>query len=65
MLDLINRVYVTMWTRLRREEGQTFVEYAVITAVVALGVAALLGAFSTSIGDAFSSIATKLGTYIP
>lgn len=61
MVELANRVYISLWTRLRREEGQTFVEYAVLTAVVAIGIIVSLGLFRVQIEAAF----TDIGNAIP
>ena len=56
MTDLFNRVYAHVVTHLRRDEGQTFVEYALIGVLVAVAVAAALGTFTGAIKDALTSI---------
>ena len=61
MIELTNRVTIALWMRLRREEGQTFVEYAVLTAVVAIGIVAALGLFRGQIVTAL----TNIGNAIP
>lgn len=65
MVEFINRASIAVWMRLRRDEGQTFVEYAVITAVVALGAIAGLTVFKDDLATAFSDIANALGNAIP
>jgi Flp pilus assembly pilin Flp len=68
MLDrfsiLIGRIATLSLEDLRREEGQTTIEYAVVaTLVIAMAVAAFallnkaVGTFMTSIGDQLSSAA--------
>jgi Flp pilus assembly pilin Flp len=61
MIELANRATIALWMRLRREEGQTFVEYAVLTAVVAIGIVAALGLFRGQIVTAL----TNIGNAIP
>lgn len=43
-----------------REEGQTFVEYGVLIAIVAIGAIALLLVFRGKLGDAFGTLGDKL-----
>ena len=58
MLDRINILFTKAWLTaqdaLEREEGQAMAEYALILAVIAVGVVTALGLLSTS-------ISTKLG----
>lgn len=50
MLDLLNAVYARMLTAdVRRQEGQAMAEYAVILAIVAVGVVATLILFKNAI----------------
>lgn len=44
-----------------REEGQTFVEYGVLIAIVAIGAIALLVAFRKDLSDAFDALGGALG----
>ena len=44
-----------------REEGQTFVEYGVLIAIVAIGAIALLIVFRTKLSDAFTALGGALG----
>jgi len=46
--------------RLRREEGQTFVEYALILALIAVALAASLTVLKGKIDDIFSKIGSDL-----
>jgi Flp pilus assembly pilin Flp len=48
-----------------REEGQAYVEYGVLIAVVALGMIVALGLFKTQLGNAFSAVGTKLINSVP
>ncbi|HEX7526899.1 MAG TPA: hypothetical protein VF327_11360 [Gaiellaceae bacterium] len=60
MIELANRATIALWMRLRREEGQTFVEYAVLTAVVAIGIILSLTAFRVQIENALTAIGNKI-----
>ena len=48
-----------------REEGQAYVEYGVLIAIVALGMIIALTAFRTQLGDAFDKVGTKLINSVP
>jgi Flp pilus assembly pilin Flp len=53
------RLLATVWPWLspaRREDGQTFVEYALILAVIAVGTAAALTVLSNQISALYASI---------
>ena len=56
MTDLFNRVYAFGVTHLRRDEGQTFAEYALIGVLIIVAVAAVLGTLTTDLQDAFTKI---------
>ena len=56
MIDAINSVIVRAYVGLKREEGQTFVEYSMIGVLVAVALVAVLGLFETNISDALKSI---------
>ncbi len=60
MLALVQGYIDEMITRIRGEEGQTFVEYALLVVVIAL--VAVLGAtfLGNSVSSLFSSIAGNL-----
>ena len=70
-----NVVFLTLWleassgvrARLRREEGQAFVEYAMVMLIVAIALAAgtFVSPFRTAIEGAFSSIGDALNNAIP
>jgi Flp pilus assembly pilin Flp len=45
----------------KRQEGQTFAEYAIVLAVLAIGVTVALGAFTKGITGAL----TKVTSYLP
>jgi Flp pilus assembly pilin Flp len=45
---------------LRREEGQTLVEYALIIATISIGVTAAMALLRGEIASTFSDIASKL-----
>ena len=61
MIDAINSVIVRAYVSLKREEGQTFVEYSMIGVLVAVALVTVLGALPgrtssaalTSINGAF------------
>ena len=50
MLDL----YTKLQARLAQEDGQTMAEYAVVLAVIAIGIFAALGFLSGAIGNALA-----------
>jgi Flp pilus assembly pilin Flp len=58
--DALNSIFIRAWVALKREEGQTFVEYSLIAAFV--GIALILGltAFKGQISSALSSIGSQL-----
>jgi Flp pilus assembly pilin Flp len=60
ILDSINRVFVSAMLAAKREDGQTFVEYALIGVLVAVLLVAGLGTFRTAIGGALTSIGNAL-----
>jgi Flp pilus assembly pilin Flp len=52
VLDL----YTKLLARLAREDGQTMAEYAVVLAVIAIGIFAALGFLSGAIGGALNHV---------
>ena len=46
------------------EQGQDLIEYALIVALVAFAATAGMNSLATGINQAFTGIATTLGTYI-
>jgi Flp pilus assembly pilin Flp len=57
MLSIARQPVAALYVRVREEQGQTFVEYALLLAVVAL-IAALGAAFvGNSVSSLFSSVA--------
>jgi Flp pilus assembly pilin Flp len=50
----------TLRARLLRDEGQTMAEYAVVLAVIAIGVFVALGLLSGSIGDALGKVTSDI-----
>ena len=48
-----------------REEGQAYVEYGVLIAVVAIGMIVFLGLFRGQLSSAFSSIGNDLLNQLP
>jgi Flp pilus assembly pilin Flp len=63
------KLFVSMQTRIAelrdREAGQTYVEYAVLIALVALGAIVLLGLFKNDIATAFSKLGTAVKNAAP
>ena len=55
--DALNSIFVRALVSLKREEGQTFVEYSMIGALVALLLVGVLGVFHDQIHDALNNIA--------
>ena len=50
--------------KLKEENGQDLIEYALVVALIAFGATAAMSALSTSISTAFTNIGTKLSTSI-
>ena len=59
MLDLLNRLFVSMTTR-DEEEGQGMVEYGLIIALVAIVVIAALVILGPKIGSIFNKASNSL-----
>jgi Flp pilus assembly pilin Flp len=60
MIDAINSVIVRAYVGLKREEGQTFVEYSLIGVLVAVALVFALGAFEGNIVTALQNIGGAL-----
>ena len=60
MFDAINRAIVRAYVGLKREEGQTFVEYSLIGVLVAVALVLALGTFEGQIADALTKMGSKL-----
>jgi len=58
--DLLNTVAGRMYLASKREDGQTFVEYTLIAALVGIGLIVGLGAFKGDISGALNSIGNQL-----
>ena len=50
---------------LRREGGQTLLEYALIVGFISIGTIAAMIALGPAIGDAFQSVTDVIGEYMP
>jgi Flp pilus assembly pilin Flp len=61
VIDAINRVVISAMLAAKREEGQTFVEYALIGVLVAVALALSLTTFKGTIDAALVKISGKLG----
>ena len=63
------KLFVALQTRLAdlrtREDGQTYVEYAVLIAVVAVAAIALLVAFRGDLSTAFSDLGDAVTAAVP
>ena len=60
MSDLINSLVVRMYLSLKREDGQAFIEYALIGVLVAVAVAATVTALEGNLAGALNQIGGKL-----
>ena len=58
--DALTSIFVRAYLAVKREEGQTFVEYSLIGVVVAVALAAILLTFEGSIAKALNDIGAKL-----
>ena len=63
------KIFVALQNRVAelrdREDGQAYVEYGVLIAVVALGMIIALGLFRDQLDSAFSKVGTKLINSVP
>jgi Flp pilus assembly pilin Flp len=53
-------LYTKAQARLAQEDGQTMAEYAVVPAVIAIGIFIALGALSGAIGDALNKVTSDI-----
>lgn len=55
-----------LWERLRRDEGQAFVEYTLVILLIAIAVAtgALVDPFRNALSNALDAIATAIGQVV-
>jgi Flp pilus assembly pilin Flp len=60
MLEYTQRLAVWATTLRKREDGQTLVEYSLITALVAVALIVALKALAVDIGEIFSKIGSAL-----
>jgi Flp pilus assembly pilin Flp len=60
MLEYTQRLAAWAMTLRTREEGQTLVEYSLITALVSVALIVALRALAVDIGDVFSKIGSAL-----
>ena len=60
VIDAINRVVVSAMLAAKREDGQTFVEYALIGVLVAVAITGSLTIFKGAIEGALTTIGGKL-----
>jgi Flp pilus assembly pilin Flp len=58
--DLINNLVVRAYLASKREEGQTFVEYAMIAALIGVALVVALGLFATGLGEKLGDITDAL-----
>jgi len=59
-------VRVQIWTTfLLEDSGQDLVEYAIVAALISLAAIVGMKSVATALGDAYTSLGTRLGTYIP
>lgn len=65
MRDFMLRLVAVAQTRVRREEGQALVEYALILALVSIVAIVFLKAMGVQVNNAFSYIKDQLDTAIP
>jgi len=58
--QLLHDMPIKLYLLVQRERGQTMAEYAVVLAVIAIGIFVALGVLSGSIKGALSSVASKI-----
>ncbi|MBI3696468.1 MAG: Flp family type IVb pilin [Acidobacteria bacterium] len=62
MREFFIKTYLTL-QRLRDENGQDLIEYALVVALIALAATAGMSDVAKNINQAFNNIAKKLNTY--
>jgi Flp pilus assembly pilin Flp len=58
--DAINRAFIRAYVAVKREEGQTFVEYSLIGVLIAVALVVALGTFQGKIAGALTAIGGHL-----
>jgi Flp pilus assembly pilin Flp len=56
----VHDMSIKLYLLVHRERGQTMAEYAVVLAVIAIGIFVALGVLSGSIKGALSNVASKI-----
>jgi pilus assembly protein Flp/PilA len=59
-MRLLNEALIRLTTWLRRDEGQTLVEYALIVGLVSIAAIVIMILMGDEIGNVFSKITTQL-----
>jgi Flp pilus assembly pilin Flp len=57
---VLQKLWVSVYVRLQRDEGQTMAEYAVVLAVIAIGIFVALGLLRGSINGALNKTTADL-----
>jgi Flp pilus assembly pilin Flp len=69
MVDRINSLFVSAWVTaregFRREEGQALTEYALVLAVVVIGIVAAMGVLVGGIGDKIQAVVDSIAGAAP
>jgi pilus assembly protein Flp/PilA len=60
-MRLLNEALTRLTTWLRRDEGQTLVEYALIVGLVSIAAIVIMVLMGDEIGNVFDKITTELG----
>jgi pilus assembly protein Flp/PilA len=60
-MRLLNEALTRLMTWLRRDEGQTLVEYALIVGLVSIAAIVVMITMGGKIGDVFQAISDQLG----
>jgi pilus assembly protein Flp/PilA len=60
-MRLLNEALTRLTTWLRRDEGQTLVEYALIVGLVSIAAIVIMVLMGGAIGDVFQAITDELG----
>ena len=57
---MLHDVSVRLYLHLQRERGQTMAEYAIVLAVISIGIVVALGTLSSRIGTALSRVTADI-----
>jgi len=64
MTDRLNSLLLSVLTRSREERGQALTEYALVMAVIVVGLVVAMAALKTGIGDKITSLVSSIASAV-